>query len=95
MKFNSVSNNDEQAMIQNNMLDLELLKERMKVFLEKSTLLFYSHVFDMSIQRQDEYKVFGQSNTVVMKFNHLFKIEKRLLDSDDKISNAKLSVMSN
>lgn len=46
-------------MINSGLADSELLRDRLKCFLEKSTLLFYSHIFDMSIQRLEEYKIFG------------------------------------
>ena len=60
MKFNTIQSNDEQQnMINNGLADSELLRDRLKCFLGKSTSLFYSHIFDMSIQRLEEYKIFG------------------------------------
>jgi hypothetical protein len=49
----------------------------------KSMLLFYSHLFDMAIQRQDEYKTFGQTNSAMKKLTNLFKVDKKLCQSDN------------
>lgn len=69
-----------------------MLKERIKVFMQKSMLLLYSQIFDMSIQRVDEYRVFGQSNYAVRRLNRVFKIDRRILDID--YANSKNSLSS-
>ena len=48
----SVQSEDMQNSVMNSSVtDIPLLKERLQSFLYKSTLLFYSNIFDMSIQR--------------------------------------------
>ena len=46
----------------------------------------------MSIQRVDEYRVFGQSNYAVRRLNRVFKIDRRILDID--YANSKNSLSS-
>lgn len=72
----------EQSSVQtvNNVQDIQLLKDRLLTFLQKSMLLCFSHLFDMAIQRKDEYKHFGQSNTALVRINHIFKIDAKLVE---------------
>lgn len=88
IKSNALNNTEDlnNQIFVNNIQDLQLLKERISVFLAKSTLLFYSHLFDMAIQKQEEFKSFGQSNYAMRKMNHLFKVDKKLLSVDAKSS---------
>jgi hypothetical protein len=55
------------------------LKARLHEFLKKSTLLFYAHLFEMAIVKEDEYRSFGQSNLALKTMNNLFQIDKGLL----------------
>jgi adenylate cyclase 10 len=63
IKQNSSNNQDEirdnKQLEINNKEVLELLTKRLKKFLDKSTLLLFSHLFEMSIQKQEGYRIFG------------------------------------
>lgn len=47
-------------------------------------LLLFSHIFDMSLQKEEDYKIIGTSNLVMRKLNNIFKVEKSLLTDNKK-----------
>ncbi|KAM3140572.1 hypothetical protein pb186bvf_007384 [Paramecium bursaria] len=89
IKFNMLQSSIEENTIHNSqVMDSQVIKERVYCFLQKGMLLMFSHLFDMALQKQDDYKVFGQTNTVMRKMNSLFKVEKSLVSEFRKTSSA-------
>lgn len=59
--------------------DFPLLKQRLSEFIQKSMMLFYSHMFEMSLQREDDAITFGQNTQCTKRIHQIFKINSSLL----------------
>ena len=48
----------------------------MGIFIRKSTYLFYAHLFEMCVQKNDDtYRLFGRNLKIVYKYKHIFEVK--------------------
>ncbi|CAD8172324.1 unnamed protein product [Paramecium pentaurelia] len=87
-KFMEKASQEDNLLQTSQIIDSQLLKDRINCFLQKSMLLLFSHLFDMSLQKQDDYNLLGQPNMVMKKMTNIFKIDKQLTSENKKQSNA-------
>ncbi|KRX10829.1 P-loop containing nucleoside triphosphate hydrolase [Pseudocohnilembus persalinus] len=53
--------------------DLQTLKNQLQEFMQKGMLMFFAHVFEMSLQKEDEYKKFGEMTKFQKKYPDFFR----------------------
>ncbi|CAD8074136.1 unnamed protein product [Paramecium sonneborni] len=87
-KFMEKNQTDELQIQNSQVVDMQLLKERVNLFLQKSILLLFSHMFEQSIQKVDDFKILGNTSIAMRKLNNVFKIDKSLISEQNKKSSA-------
>ncbi|CAD8156300.1 unnamed protein product [Paramecium octaurelia] len=87
-KFMEKNQTDELQIQNSQVVDMQLLKERVNLFLQKSILLLFSHLFEQSIQKADDFKILGNTSIAMRKLNNVFKIDKTLINEQNKKSSA-------
>lgn len=85
-KFMDKAQTEDYTLQSSQVMDSQVLKDRINIFFSKGMLLLFSHIFDMSIQKQDGYKLVGQTNLIMRKLNNLFKVDKTLINDFKKNS---------
>ncbi|CAD8171450.1 unnamed protein product [Paramecium pentaurelia] len=87
-KFMEKNQTDEQQIQSSQVVDMQLLKERVNLFFQKGILLLFSHIYEQSIQKADDFKILGNTSIAMRKLNNVFKIDKQLINEQNKKSSA-------